>query len=109
KYNGLYLNGDKVVLSYMVGKVQLLEMLHGRLSHKDKLTFQRTMLIGPSESAMELVVLTKSKSDAFEQREDQDKGLSVATIKNADNEIQVNARGVPLGSRYEVHPSEDGK
>lgn len=53
-YRGMYLHGDRVVLSYQVQGVSILEMPLAEV--KDGLTvFTRTLEIGPSESALDLL------------------------------------------------------
>ncbi|HYE32327.1 MAG TPA: DUF6797 domain-containing protein [Methylomirabilota bacterium] len=54
-YTGLYVNGDQVVLSYKVGKTEVLEM-PGYQSHEGAGVFTRTFNIGPSDSEMTLAV-----------------------------------------------------
>jgi glucose/arabinose dehydrogenase len=55
QYKGLYVNGDKVVLSYTVGACAVLEQ-PGFLEAGSATAFTRTFNLGPSEAPLRLVV-----------------------------------------------------
>jgi len=55
KFRGLYLHGERIVLSYTVGSCAVLES-HGLERQGDKSVFTRTFNLGPSESPLTLLV-----------------------------------------------------
>src|SRR5436190_3478765 len=55
QYHGLYVNGDKVVLSYSVGACSVLEM-PGFLEAGSATAFTRTFNLGPSTAPLRMVV-----------------------------------------------------
>jgi len=64
KYKGLYINGDKVVFSYTVGKTAVLEM-PGAITQGDTIAFTRTLNIAASDKPLEVLVCELNKVDVI--------------------------------------------
>src|SRR5579862_1474590 len=111
KYKGLYLwkndVGDDVILSYKVGDTQVLENFYGNIDRKGNPTFQRTVLIDPADLPLELLVMEKSKEDKFEEQPDNTSPHAI--IRSHLIDTVAKADGAPLGSKWQLCPSDDGK
>ena len=55
KFRGLYVHGERVILSYTVGPFPVLET-HGVDKHEESLGFTRTLELGPTDRALTLVL-----------------------------------------------------
>jgi len=66
KYKGLYLDGDKVVISYTVGGVLVLEMF-GAQTTDGETTITRTVQMGASEVAQKLFLFEVEAADSQDE------------------------------------------
>ncbi|HUR38638.1 MAG TPA: DUF6797 domain-containing protein, partial [Planctomycetota bacterium] len=65
RFRGVYLNGEKVVLSYTVGTVPVLEMF-GFETMGENVAFTRTLELGPTEQPLTLVLASEgAKGENF--------------------------------------------
>jgi hypothetical protein len=90
KYRGLYKHGDRVILSYSVGKTDVLEM-PSLESHDSLKAFARTFHIGPSADSMNLML-----AEVKGQR-----GLVVGNLVSI-GDLRVAVVDLPADARLEV-------
>ena len=64
KYKGLYLNGDKVVLSYTVQGVPVLESFASQIDSAKNFAFRRMLEVGASPKPLELFVMEGERDQA---------------------------------------------
>ena len=84
-YNGIYHNGDNIIISYSVGNADILERL-GMVKNGEQIVFTRTLNIGPSSTALKMRVAPEGTKVAL-------KGNG-ATLKNVDGFVLLE---VPKG------------
>jgi glucose/arabinose dehydrogenase len=97
RFKGIYRNGNQVILSYTVGKAEVLET-PGMAGEGDGVIFTRTFTIGTSDRAMVLNVVNLEKGEAGN-----DKG--VATLTGAQGTTAVGCPNLPAGASLEAKDS----
>ena len=112
KYRGLYVHGDRVVLSYTVDRCQVLEMPTA-VSKGDVTAFVRNFHIHCTAEPMSLLVAEEEGSkggigkpgEAFNNREEPAAG-NIAALNVKDGHILAAVLGAPEEARFEMG---DGK
>jgi hypothetical protein len=102
KYKGLFLNGDKVVLSYTVGSAGVLEMPSSQKAGEDTLLTRTINVVSKGSAPAHLVVadgVEAPNSDSI----DSNTPIGVKdNPENADSRLMIAVVGAPKGSTWMV-------
>ena len=110
KYKGLYINGDKTVLSYKVGSADVLEMPGFEVKDGAEV-FSRTFSVGKSNDALNLLVCEQDKGGGgIAKLGDADIGAdktasaggNIAILSSGETVIAVGIAGSADGAKWEV-------
>ncbi|MBC8001584.1 MAG: hypothetical protein H7X97_03255, partial [Opitutaceae bacterium] len=97
KFKGFYRDGDKVVLSYTVGKTEVLE-LPGFVDQDSLSYFTRTFTLGPSAEPLTLLIMDDAGQNALLTG-----GGTIATFdRNETNSVAVGVPDAPQGAMLQA-------
>ncbi len=112
KYKGLYRSGDRVVLSYTVGDVPVLEMPWIEGEKEEKPVITRTFNVGPTRKPLMLVVSDVEATDDQKTRDAKAVDHDVLTFQSKKEGPVANqfvtVVGAPKGSMFRVSPLAGG-
>ena len=94
RYNGMYLHGDRVVVVYSVGGVEVLE-LPGAASEGDVTAFTRSLRIGKADKPMAMLICEADDAKG-------DVNGDVATLTTNEGVIAATFSAVPQGTTWEA-------
>jgi hypothetical protein len=95
KFRGIHRHGNTVVLSYTVGKTQVLEM-PGVTGSGDTLAFTRAFTVGPSERPLVLNVANRAKPFSGTAEG------AIVTLEDGATTVAVAAPNAPAGARLKA-------
>lgn len=99
-YRGLYINGDKVVLSYMVGACPVLE-LPGCVEKDGAVTITRTLKLGPSHRPLQLLLFENAPSgNVLYGVRGGPEGMRLESTSGA---ARLHIPAAPAGTVFQVH------
>jgi hypothetical protein len=94
RFKGIYRNGNQVVLSYTVGKAQVLET-PGMSGDAENVVFTRSFTIGASDRAMVMNVANAEKAEAGNENK-------IATLSNDKGVVAAASTNLPAGATLEA-------
>jgi hypothetical protein len=104
RYNGLYVNGDKIVLSYTVGETKILE-LPAMVKSAGITAITRTFNIAPRNAPLTLLVREEPRAAQNGTRTAAQEAATCSRIIPATNELEWNIQGnrtylkIPAGDK----------
>jgi hypothetical protein len=94
RFKGIYRNGNQVVLSYTVGKAQVLET-PGMSGDAENVVFTRSFTIGANDRAMVMNVANAEKAEAGNENK-------IATLSNDKGVVAAASTNLPAGATLEA-------
>ena len=85
KYKGLYVNGDKVIFSYTIKDVEVLDMPEA-LEADDNACFVRTIQVGPSKDTLEFALCDQTTFTGVSSANEMSVGGTPAVVKVAPHD-----------------------